>query len=191
MRILAISGSLRKGSYNRSLARAAQQTVVNIDPSIEFIILDWGDVPLFNQDIEFPAPEAVTRIRESVRQADGIWIFTPEHNHSYPGVLKNLLDWLSRPISKTEKQVLAGKPVAFCGTSPGSSGSTHAQEHLIPLLSYVGMQIMSTPTLAIPHIRKQLNEEGEVELQDSAPYLERQAKAFIAFIKEHSFFEKN
>ena len=104
IKILAIVGSLRKESYNRQLAIAAQKKVHDI---AEFELLDFADIPLFNQDIEFPAPEPVRRIREKVKAADGIWFFTPEYNHFFPGVLKNLIDWLSRPVSDTEPQILA------------------------------------------------------------------------------------
>lgn len=186
MKILAIAGSLRTKSYNLQLAQAAQTMLTRSHPEIEFSILEWADVPLLNQDEEFPAPEAVSRVREEVKSADGIWIFTPEYNHSYPGVLKNLLDWLSRPISQDKGQVLSGKPVAFCGASIGVSGTAHAHEHLIPLLSFVNMKIMNTPRPGIPHITEQTNDLGELQLSSSAPYLERQGEAFIKFIERES-----
>ncbi len=96
-RIVAIVGSLRKESYNRQLALTAKE---GLGDRAAFEILEYADIPFMNQDIEYPAPEAVRRVRAAVREADGLWIFTPEYNHSYPGVLKNLIDWLSRPISK-------------------------------------------------------------------------------------------
>lgn len=184
MKILGISGSLRENSYNHQLALAAAGSLKRIDASIEFEILEWSDVPLFNQDKEFPPPDPVARIRESVISADGVWFFTPEYNHSYPGALKNLIDWLSRPASKTEGQVLFRKPVAFCGTSIGMSGTAHAQEHLVLLLSYLGTNIMNTPRLVLPYISKQTDEEDHLELDSSMPYLDRQAQAFITHIKE-------
>lgn len=184
MKILAIVGSLRTESYNRQLADAAQHMLAESNPDVSFEILDWAEVPLFNQDIEFPTPPAVAQVRDAVKGADGIWFFTPEYNHSYPGVLKNLIDWLSRPVSETEGHVLAGKPAAFCGTSIGMSGSTHAQEFLIPLLSFVNMQIMNSPRLVLPHIGNQINEKGQLVLDSSAPYLKRQAEAFLTFIKK-------
>ena len=186
MKILAIAGSLRAESYNLQLAQAAKKMLAQSHPEIEFSILEWSDVPLFSQDNEYPAPESIARVRNEVKSADGIWIFTPEYNRSYPGVLKNLLDWLSRPISQDEGQVLDKKPVAFCGSSIGSSGSSHAQEHLIPLLSFLNMKIMNSPRLDISYISKQTNEAGKVELSSSAPYLARQAEAFISFIEHES-----
>ena len=113
-RIAAIIGSLRENSYNRQLALAAKEIV---GERAIFEIVDFSDVPYMNQDIEYPAPESVRRVREQIKAADGVWIFTPEYNHSYPGLLKNLIDWLSRPISKEERQVLSKKPIAISGAS--------------------------------------------------------------------------
>ena len=127
-RIAAIVGSLRENSYNRQLALAAKEIVG--DRAI-FEIVDYDDVPMMNQDIEYPAPDAVCRVREQIKSADGVWIFTPEYNHSYPGVLKNLIDWLSRPISKEERQVLSRKAIAVSGASPGMGGTVTAQDLLV------------------------------------------------------------
>ena len=96
-KIVAIVGSLRKDSYNRQLALIAKDV---IGDRADFELLDYADVPLMNQDIEYPAPEAVKRVRDAVKTADGVWFFTPEYNHFFSGVLKNLIDWLSRPISE-------------------------------------------------------------------------------------------
>lgn len=182
MKILAIVGSLRSESYNLQLAEAAASVITANHPEVEFEILDWSDVPLMNQDIEFPAPEPVARVREKVKAADGLWLFSPEYNHYFPGTLKNLLDWLSRPVSEIEGQVLRGKPIALAGTSPGASGTSHAQDHLVTMLSFLQADIMNAPRLAIPHIGQQM-EGGKLSLTSSAPYLEKQAAAFIDFIE--------
>ena len=94
-KILFIIGSLRKESFNRQLALEAEKM---IGTQAEVTYLDYSDVPLINQDIEFPEPEAVGRLRATVKEADGIWVFSPEYNFSYPGHVKNLFDWLSRPL---------------------------------------------------------------------------------------------
>ena len=181
MKILAIVGSLRKESYNLQLALAAKKAVGD---AAEFEILEYADLPFMNQDKEIPAPEAVKRVREAVKSADGIWFFTPEYNHFFSGVLKNLIDWLSRPVSDTEPQVLAGKPAAISGISPAMAGTALAQDHLVTLISYLNMKIMNTPRLTIPNAKQKLNADGKLELVASAPYLEKQAKAFVAFIEE-------
>ena len=122
LKILAVVGSFRKASLNRQLAFAAKDIVSD---RAGFEILEYADIPHMNQDIEYPAPEAVKRIRDKVKSADGIWYFTPEYNHSVPGGLKNLIDWLSRPVSDTERQVLSKKPAAISGISPGMSGTAN------------------------------------------------------------------
>jgi chromate reductase len=180
--IAAVVGSLRKDSYNLQLALAAQKI---IGDKADFEIIDFSDVPFMNQDIEFPAPEAVKRIRGKIKAADGIWFFTPEYNHFFPGVLKNLIDWLSRPVSKDEPQVLAGKPAAISGVTPSMAGTALAQDHLVTLLSFLNMKIMNTPRLTIPNVQQQLNKDGKLELTTSAPYLQKQAEAFLEFISEH------
>ena len=182
IKILAVVGSLRKDSYNRQLALAAKEVVGD---RAEFTLLEYGDVPLFNQDIEHPAPEAVTRVRAEVKSADGIWFFTPEYNHYFPGVFKNLLDWLSRPISDKEPQVLAGKPAAISGISPGMFGTVLAQDHLVTLISLLKIKVMNVPRLSVPHAMQQLDEQGKPELKASYPYLEKQADAFVKFVQEH------
>jgi chromate reductase len=178
MKILAIVGSFRKESLNRQLALAAKEALGN---RAEFAILDYTDVPFFNQDIETPAPESVQRIRKAVQEADGIWFFTPEYNHFFPGVLKNLIDWLSRPISSTQGQVLSGKAVAISGISPGISGTVVAQDHLVTLLSFLNANIMNLPRLTIPNGLQQVA-DGKLALAASAEYLQKQADAFIAFL---------
>ncbi len=180
-RIVAIVGSLREHSYNRQLALAAKEVVAG---RAVFELMEYADVPLLNQDIEYPAPEAVSRVRKQIQNADGVWIFTPEYNHSYPGVLKNLIDWLSRPISKEERQVLGKKPVAISGTSTGMGGTLIAQDLLVMLLSMLNARVMNLPRLAIPNIGQQTDESGQLKLSTSLPYLQKQADAFLRFLED-------
>lgn len=139
--ILFIVGSLRKGSLNRQLANAAIET---IGDRATCEILQWDDVPAFNQDIEHPAPEAVTRVRASVAKADALWFATPENNHSIPGVLKNLIDWLSRPISETEPAIINGK-IATVSTIAGSSCGRYVQSALLPIFDYLKLVSPASP----------------------------------------------
>ena len=179
-RIAAIVGSLRKNSFNRQLALAAKEVVG--DRAI-FDIIDISDIPLFNADIEYPAPEAVRRVREQIKAADGVWIFTPEYNHSYPGLLKNLVDWLSRPVSKEERQVLSQKPIAISGASNGLGGTVVAQDLLVMLLSMLNARVMNIPRLRVPNAQDQADENGVLKLTTSLPYLQKQADAFLKFIE--------
>ena len=182
MNILAIAGSLRQDSYNRQLAQAAGAVLEKRHPSVEFSILDWGDVPPMNEDIEHPAPPSVARVRDAVRSADGLWLFSPEYNHAIPGPLKNLIDWLSRPAGPGEGSVLAGKPVALAGASIGASGAAHAQEQLVGTLSFIDARLMNKPRLSIPNVAAQAS-GGALRLTSSAPYLEKQADAFVRFVE--------
>jgi chromate reductase len=179
-RIATIVGSLRADSYNLQLALAAKEIV---GERALFDIIDYADVPMLNQDIEYPAPDAVRRVREQIKAADGVWIFTPEYNHSYPGLLKNLIDWLSRPISKEEKQVLIKKPIAISGASTGMGGTLIAQDLLVMLLSKLNASVMNAPRLTIPNIAQQTDERGHLLLTTSQPYLQRQTDAFLKFIE--------
>lgn len=180
-RIAAIVGSLRKGSYNRQLAQIAKEIV---GERALFDIIDFSDVPLFNADIEYPAPESVRRVREQIKAADGIWFFSPEYNHSYPGLLKNLIDWLSRPISKEEKQVLSQKPIALSGASNGLGGTVTAQDLLVMLLSMLNARVMNVPRLRVPNAQEQADDQGRLSLTTSLPYLEKQVDAFLKFMEK-------
>ena len=179
MKILAVVGSLRTGSFNRQLASEAAKM---LPQGVIMEIVDGGNLPLFNEDLEYPPPEAVTRLREKVKSADGIWFFTPEYNHFFPGNLKNLIDWLSRPVSPTEGQVLQGKPAAISGASPGISGTGIAQDHLIVILSYLDMKIMNQPRLIIPNVLNQVDAGGKLVLKESLPYLQKIVNSFVRFI---------
>ena len=180
IKIVAIVGSLRQDSYNRQLAMEAGRM---IGSGVEFELLDYTDVPLMNQDIEYPAPDAVRRVRGIIKSASGVWFFTPEYNHFFTGVLKNLIDWLSRPVSSTETQVLAGKPAAVSGITLGMSGTGIAQDHLITLISFLNMKVMNQPRLTIPNAKQQTDSDGRLALTTSVPDLEKQIKEFIRFIK--------
>ena len=144
-RILFIVGSLREGSFNRQLAREAEQM---IGARAEVTYLDYKDVPLINQDIEFPEPEAVCRLRATVKEADGIWVFTPEYNFSYPGHVKNLFDWLSRPVVANDYEtptVINGKKVALSGAG-GKMATAKCREKLTELLTFLKADVMEPQT---------------------------------------------
>ena len=182
LKLLFIVGSLRKESFNLQLARVAAKY---LDGRAEVKFLDYKEVPFFNQDIELPAPPAVTAVRNAVNAADGVWIFSPEYNHYFPGLLKNLLDWLSRPVSAKEGNVFAGKPVALSGITPGMSGTCLAQDHLVTLLSFLNMKIMNAPRLTIPNAMSQLDAEGKLHLTTSEKFLRTQAEAFLEFVAKN------
>lgn len=177
-KILFIVGSLREGSFNRQLAREAEQM---IGARAEVTYLDYKDVPLINQDIEFPEPEAVGRLRATVKEADGIWVFTPEYNFSYPGHVKNLFDWLSRPVVANDYEtptVINGKKVALSGAG-GKMATAKCREKLTELLTFLKADVME------PHTGIALNveawTEGRMILSDEQKAaLMNQVEAFLA-----------
>lgn len=135
-KLLFIVGSLRRASFNRVLADYAAQ-VVGDRAWIEY--LDYSDVPFMDEDIEFSAPASVERVRRQVEEADGIWIFTPEYNFSYPAALKNVLDWLSRPQVAGDHDAavpLTDMPVALSGAGD-KNACANVRRQLVDLLNYV------------------------------------------------------
>ena len=144
-KIIFISGSLRKESFNRQLLEMAAQ---RLSSDFECTFLDYGDLPLLNQDEEFPAPAAVQRIRSQVASADALWIGSPEYNHSYSAPLKNLIDWLSRPVEPGDysSAVGRGKPVAVSSVA-GSSGGSFSIAKLVELMEMLDCTVMTERTM--------------------------------------------
>ena len=149
-KILFIIGSLRAKSFNRQVANVAKEIIGN---RAEVSELDYSDLPLVNQDIEQPEPVAVARIRKTVAEADGLWIFTPEYNMGYPGHLKNLLDWLSRPVKPMDygtPTCINGKRVAISGAG-GKAATADCRAKLTELLTFIKADVLSEQTgIAVP-----------------------------------------
>ena len=171
MKILGIVGSLRKESYNLKLANLIKD---NIDIEMEIVTLE--NIPLFNEDNEFPAPQEVIELRNKVLESDLIWIFSPEYNNGIPGVLKNTLDWLGRPVSETEGQVMSKKKVILSGATPGPFGTINAYNDLVQLLIFLNAKLMARPRLTIPKASENLNIDNE--------FVQQAIKAGTRFIKE-------
>lgn len=140
-KILFIIGSLREKSFNRQLANEAMKI---IGDRAEVSELNFNDLPRLNQDIENPEPMVVARIRKTVSEADAIWIFTPEYNLSYPGHLKNLLDWLSRPVIPMDygtPTCINGKRVAISGAG-GKAATASSRAKLTELLTFIKAEVL-------------------------------------------------
>lgn len=148
MRVLGISGSLRRGSLNSALLRAAAE---RLPAGAELSGLDWlGEVPPYDEDIELTGtPAVVEALRAAVREADAVLIATPEYNHSIPGWLKNVLDWVSRPAGQS---ALNGTAVAVIGASTGMFGAVWAQAELRKVLGAMGGRVVEAE-LPIGHAR--------------------------------------
>ena len=139
--ILMIVGSLRKDSFNRQLAA---QIADMLEERATIRFLEFADLPFMNQDIEFPPPGAVARVRQAVQEADGVWIVSPEYNYQIPGVLKNLLDWLSRPLLPDDPQRVSaakGKVVTISSVA-GKSAGAGVRKNLSALLEVMSMQVI-------------------------------------------------
>ena len=149
-KILFIIGSLREKSFNRQLAMMAKEIIGN---RAEVSELDYSDLPLLNQDIEQPEPAAIARIRKAVSEADALWVFTPEYNSSYPGHLKNLLDWLSRPVIPLDygtPTCINGKLVAVSGAG-GKAATANCRAKLTELLTFIKADVLTEQTgIAVP-----------------------------------------
>jgi chromate reductase, NAD(P)H dehydrogenase (quinone) len=151
MRVLGISGSLRSGSLNRALLRAAAERLPAGAELVEFDRL--GEVPPYDEDVELEGtPDVVGELRQAVREADAVLIATPEYNHSIPGQLKNALDWVSRPAGKS---ALNGKPAAVVGASTGMFGAVWAQAELRKVLGAMGGRVVEVE-LPVGHAAEQL-----------------------------------
>jgi chromate reductase len=160
MRVLGISGSLRRDSYNHALLRRAAERLPAGAELVEFDRL--REIPPYDADLEedgAPAPEAVEALREAMREADAVLIATPEYNHSIPGALKNALDWASRPAGES---ALTGTPAAVIGASTGMFGAVWAQAELRKVLGALGGRVVDEE-LPISHAA-QVYVDGQLEL---------------------------
>ncbi|MEU6868705.1 NADPH-dependent FMN reductase [Streptomyces sp. NPDC046876] len=158
LKILAISGSLREGSYNTALVRAAQKFAPG-DLDIE-IYEGLRDIPPYDTDHDVdPAPVAVADLRRRIIEADGLFIATPEYNYGVPGVLKNALDWASRPALNSS---LTGKPIAIAGAAPTNFGTVRAQLSLRQSFLWTDSKVVGKPELCIFRANERFDESGNL-----------------------------
>ena len=165
LKILGIAGSLRKASYNRAALRAAQKLAPQ-DATIEIFELDG--IPGSNQDEEKNPPRKVSELKSNVRAADAILLVTPEYNYSIPGVLKNAIDWASRPYGDSAWN---GKPVAVMGASIGLFGTVRAQYHLRQSFIFLNMDAVNQPEVTIGNAQDRFDAHGNL--------MDEQSKALI------------
>jgi chromate reductase len=154
-RILGFAGSLRKASYNRSLLRAALEL---LPANVELEIFDLEDIPPYNQDLDSQPPARVIEFKAKIRTADALLIVTPEYNYSIPGVLKNAIDWASRPHGDNS---FDDKPVAFMGASMGMIGTARAQYHLRQSSVFLNMHPLNRPEVMVPFAQDRIK-DGKV-----------------------------
>jgi chromate reductase len=156
IRILGIAGSLRQASYNRAALRAAMQLVPQ-DAILKSFEIDG--IPGFSEDEERNSPAKVIELKQRIREADAILFVTPEYNYSIPGVLKNAIDWASRPYGDS---AWSGKPVAVMGASVGMFGTARAQYHLRQVFVFLNMFPINQPEVMITNAAQRFDAEGNL-----------------------------
>jgi chromate reductase len=154
--ILGIAGSLRRQSYNRSALRAAKQL---LPEGVTLDIFELDGIPLFNQDEEKNTPPKVVELKQRIRAADAVLIVTPEYNYSIPGVLKNAIDWATRPYGDS---AWSGKPAAIMGASPGMLGTARAQYHLRQVFVGLNVFLLNQPEVMISNASQKFDAEGNL-----------------------------
>ena len=167
LRVLAFAGSLRAGSFNKALLRAARRVAPD---DIEIEITDLAGIPLYDADLEQQGdPRSVTEFKERIERGDGLLIATPEYQHSISGVLKNALDWASRP---PDGAPITGKPVAILGATTGGFGTARAQDHLRTVLAYNACPTVKRPEVLVSRVRQKVDEEGEITDETTLEFVE-------------------
>ncbi len=154
--ILGFAGSLRKGSYNKAILCAALELSPE-DAKLE--IFDLEGIPPYNMDLENRMPERVKEFKAKIRAADAILIATPEHNYSVPGVLKNAIDWASRPYGDNSFE---GKPVGIMSASTGMLGGARAQYHLRQMFVFLDMHPVNRPEVIVASASEKIDDKGRV-----------------------------
>ncbi len=181
-KILFIIGSLRKQSFNRELSVMVKGM---LQGKAEVTELDYSQVPFINQDEEYPAPQAVADARKAVAEADGVWIFSPEYNYSYPGHVKNLIDWLSRPVDPADRNaptVLAGKKFTLTGAG-GKAATAGCRKLLTTLLTVLKADVMTEGQTGIALNLEAWTEGRMILTEEQKAQLAKQAELFLEFIK--------
>ena len=178
-KLLGVSGSLRKGSYNTALLNAARALVPE---GVSLVAGSIQGIPLYNGDEEEAngIPPAVRVLKDQLAAADGLIMFTPEYNNGLPGVFKNAIDWLTRPASDIER-LFKGKPVAIVGASPGGFGTILSQSAWLPVLHTLGTKPWFGGRLLVSRAHTVFDAEGELRDEAIKQRLAQFLKGFAAF----------
>ena len=178
VKILGFVGSLRKGSYNKALMRAA----VELKPEDAIIeVFDLEGIPPFNQDLERQPPQIVKEFKAKIREADALLIASPEYNYSVPGVLKNAIDWASRPYGDN---AFEGKPVAIMSASIGSLGGARAQYHLRQSFIFLDMHPFNRPEVMMPFAQDNVDAKGNVTNEHTRQLIRELLEALVQWTRK-------
>lgn len=180
--VIALSGSLRRGSFNTALLRAAVELAAD---GAELSVRTVHGIPLYDGDLEESEgiPPAVADLKDAIAASDGLLIATPEYNHSVPGVLKNTIDWLSRPPADIPR-VFGGKPVAIIGASAGGFGTVLSQNAWLPILHRLEMRIFSQGGLLVSRAGGVFDQSGAITDEKVRRQLAQFVEGFVAFARE-------
>lgn len=183
MKIIALSGALRRASYNTALLRAAAGMAPE-GVSIEVHTLHG--IPLYDGDVEAQGiPEAVTALREAIRTADALLVGTPEYNNSIPGVLKNGVDWLSRPPAEGTK-LFGGKPTGMVGATPGGFGTVQSQDALLSVFRTLGCDFWMGGRLMVSRAGTVFDADGQLVDDKLRGQLQQFVHGFVEFVQRRS-----
>jgi len=180
-RIVGISGSLRRGSYNTALLHAA---AAEAPEGTELTVETLHGIPLYDADLEADEgiPPRVTELKDAVAEADGLLLATPEYNNSMPGVFKNAVDWLSRPPSDI-RRVFRDKPVALTGATPGGFGTVLAQNAWLPVLRTLGTRPWFGGRLLVSRAREAFDDDGALVDEEIRESLRKFVRGFVDFVR--------
>jgi chromate reductase len=173
LNILGIAGSLRRQSYNRAALRAA----LNLAPQgAKIHIFELDGIPGFNEDEEKSPPLKIVDLKKQIRAADAVLFVTPEYNYSIPGVLKNAIDWASRPYGDS---AWSGKPVAVMGASVGNIGTARAQYHLRQVFVFLNMFPLNQPEVMIGNASERFDSDGNLTDEDTKEHIRRLLQSLV------------
>ncbi len=179
-KLLGISGSLRRGSYNSALLRAATR-LMPAEATLE--VASIRGIPLYDYDVEVQGlPPAVTQLKDAIVAADGVLLVTPEYNNSIPGVFKNAIDWLSRP-SADVKRVFGGRAFAVIGASPGNFGTTLSQAAWLPVLRTLGTRAWFGGRLMVSRAASVFDESGSLKDAAVVEQLRQYLAGYVDFVR--------
>lgn len=178
VRILGIAGSLRRDSYNRSALRAAAKLAPE---GATMQIFELDGIPGFNQDDEQNPPPKVVDLKRELREADAILFVTPEYNYSVPGVLKNAIDWASRPYGDSAWN---GKPAAIMGASIGTIGTARAQYHLRQMMVFLNMFPINQPEVMIGSAAERFDEQGNLTDEPTKEYIRKLLQNLVDWTRQ-------
>jgi chromate reductase, NAD(P)H dehydrogenase (quinone) len=173
IKILGFAGSLRKNSYNRALLKNALEL---LPPDAELEVFDLQDIPLYNQDMENPLPGPVAAFREKIKEADALLFSVAEYNYSISGVLKNAIDWGTRPSNSFD-----GKLAAVMGASNGNFGTVRAQNHLRQIFLTLNVHALNRPQVLVPQAQNKIDASGKLTDQETRDKIAEMLKALVAW----------